>query len=233
MSGEDLDDNLDKDYQANPALDHYEAQGIDEQQYDMMDPQDRRAVDRELDEEARERMRQADRRGRVPDAMMMDDDSEMHDEDAMARRLRQERVGARVEDDHLDDDRFIDMEEQKGELKDWLKEPKTITFIRNAFNKFLRHFRESEEKDTELYEERINEMCHNNKQSLEVTYNHLTSKMPTLAIWIAEAPAEVFPILNQVAHDLVLEIYPNYENVHSKVFVRIKDLPIVDNLRDL
>ena len=54
--------------------------------------------------------------------------------------------------------------------------------------------------------------------------------MPTLAIWIAEAPAEVFPILNQVAHDLVLEVFPSYENVHSKVFVRIKDLPIVDNL---
>jgi len=54
-----------------------------------------------------------------------------------------------------------------------------------------------------------------------------------LAIWIAEHPSGVIPILNQVAYELTLEIFPLYENTHKEVYVRIKDLPIEDNLRDL
>ncbi len=73
-------------------------------------------------------------------------------------------------------------------------------------------------------------MCTNNKSSFEVTYGHISLKMPTLAIWIAESPNGVVPILNQVAYELTLEIYPLYENTHKEVYVRIKDLPIEDNL---
>ena len=40
-SGEDLDDNLENDYQANPALDNYEDRGIDEGHYAALDPQAR------------------------------------------------------------------------------------------------------------------------------------------------------------------------------------------------
>jgi len=57
--------------------------------------------------------------------------------------------------------------------------------------------------------------------------------MPTLAIWIAELPSGVLPILNQVAFELIIELYPNFENMHKEVYIWIKDLPIEDNLRDL
>jgi DNA replication licensing factor MCM2 len=57
--------------------------------------------------------------------------------------------------------------------------------------------------------------------------------MPTLAIWIAELPSGVLPILNQVAFDLIIELFPMYENTHKDVYIRIKDLPIEDNLWDL
>jgi len=57
--------------------------------------------------------------------------------------------------------------------------------------------------------------------------------MPTLAIWIAEAPAAVLPILNQVAFELVTEVFPQYEQIFKEVFVRIRDLPLEDKLRDL
>ena len=146
----------------------------------------------------------------------------------MARKIREERQANQIggTNDEMDTEAILDLEEIKGDLKEWLKEPKTIQFIRNAFNKFLRNYKDNERRTTEVYEERINEMCHNNLQSLEVTYNHITKVMPTLAIWIAEAPAEVLPIFNQVAYELVLEVFPQYENIHSKVFVRIKDLPI-------
>jgi len=83
------------------------------------------------------------------------------------------------------------------------------------------------------YESRIHEMCSNNKQSLEVTFNHLSSKYPTLAIWLAEEPSLILPILNEVAYDLVQEVYPAYPTIYTEIFVRVKDLPVEDKLRDL
>lgn len=130
-----------------------------------------------------------------------------------------------------DGQEYLDMEEQKGWIADWLREKKTIAFIRNSFNKFLWHFKD--DNGREVYDDRINDMVANDKQSLEVTYSHISVKMPTLAIWIAELPSGVLPILNQVAFDLIVELFPMFESLYKEVFIRIKDLPIEDNLRDL
>ena len=54
-------------------------------------------------------------------------------------------------------------------------------------------------------------MCANNKQSLEVTFTHLSQKYPTLAIWLAEEPSLVIPILNVVAMEVTLELFSEYE----------------------
>ena len=61
-----------------------------------------------------------------------------------------------------------------------------------------------------VYEERIREMCANNKQSLEITFVHLSLKYPTLAIWLAEEPSLILPILNEVCFEVTLELFPDY-----------------------
>jgi DNA replication licensing factor MCM2 len=66
-----------------------------------------------------------------------------------------------------------------------------------------------------------------------VTFNHISKKFPTLAIWLAEEPLLVLPMLNDVAFELVHEVYPSYYKIHSQIFVRIRDLPVEDKLRDL
>lgn len=76
-------------------------------------------------------------------------------------------------------------------------------------------------------------MCQNNKQSLEIVFNHLSTKQPTIAIWLAEEPALMLPILNEVAMELVSEVYPDYNRMFQQIFVRVKDLPVEDKLRDL
>jgi DNA replication licensing factor MCM2 len=76
-------------------------------------------------------------------------------------------------------------------------------------------------------------MCQNNKQSIEVNFVHISNKQPTLAIWLAEEPAQMFTVLNSVAADIVAEVYPDYSRIHAEIFVRIKDLPVEDKLRDL
>jgi DNA replication licensing factor MCM2 len=96
---------------------------------------------------------------------------------------------------------------------------------------FLRNT--TDESGINIHEARITEMCGNNKQSLEITFNHLSAKYPTLAIWLAEEPELMLPIFNQVALDITLEIFPDYLNIHKEIFVRIRDLPVEDRLRDL
>lgn len=68
---------------------------------------------------------------------------------------------------------------------------------------------------------------------MDVSYQHLSNKIPTIAIWVAEHPALILPIFNEVAFELVNEVFPNYQNVHKEIYVRIFDLPIEDKLRDL
>ena len=76
-------------------------------------------------------------------------------------------------------------------------------------------------------------MCQLNRQSIEVNFVHISNKQPSLAIWLAEEPALMLPILNEVAADIVAEIFPDYSRIHSEIFVRIRDLPVEDKLRDL
>ena len=62
----------------------------------------------------------------------------------------------------------------------------------------------------------------------------MASKQPTLAIWLAEEPSNMLPILNTVASDIVQEIYPDYtEQFHQEIYVRISELPVEDKLREL
>ena len=85
-------------------------------------------------------------------------------------------------------------------------------WIRKKFSLFLRNY--TDDKEQHIYEGRIQEMCQNNKQSIEVNFTHLSDKQPTLAIWLAEEPAEMLPVLNEVASDIVSEVYPDYNRIH-------------------
>lgn len=76
-------------------------------------------------------------------------------------------------------------------------------------------------------------MCTTNKQSIEISYNDIKNTNPTLATWIAFEPLVIFPLLNKIAYGLACKQYPSYANIHPEVFVKIKDLPIKDNLREL
>ena len=105
-------------------------------------------------------------------------------------------------------------------------------WIRLNFAKFLRTFKE-DANGSFIYEQRIQDMITAQKQSLEITFHHLSQKLPSLAIWIAEEPECLLPILNEVAWEIIIETYPNFEKIHDKIFVRIKQLPIEDKLRDL
>jgi len=125
----------------------------------------------------------------------------------------------------------LDYEDVKGKLSMWVQRAEVARWIRKIFAHFLRTF--TDENNMNVYEQRINDMCSNNKQSLEVTFAHISQKYPTLAIWLAEEPSLILPILNIVAYDVALELFSEYHLIHKDIYVRIRELPVEDKLRDL
>lgn len=174
---------------------------------------------------------------RLP-AALFDDDEEEDSGDELQRAMREARIrkmhdgedGMGMSDFPMTD-AAIDFEDVKGRLALWIRRPEVERWIRRSFQTFLRTF--VDENGMNVHEQRINEMCASNKQSLEVTYTHLTNKFPTLAIWIAEDPIDMIPILNVVAYDITMELYPEYGNIHKQIFVRIGNLPVQDSIREL
>lgn len=109
--------------------------------------------------------------------------------------------------------KLLDFEDVKGPLSVWLKKPDVIKFVTRQFNQFLRNFKN--DTGSFVYEDKIHEMCQNNEQSLEIVFTNLSQRYPTLAIWLAEEPALMLPILNEVAKSLVSEVYPDYEKIYD------------------
>ena len=139
----------------------------------------------------------------------MSENSEMQqvDRQMMAERRRLiENDGNQDEDQDMNDG--IDFDDSKEKLSVWISRLEVIKHIRKIFSNFLRTFKD--EQGVHVYEHRVSEMCLNNRQSLEVTFLHLSSKYPTLAIWLAEEPSLMLPILNEVGVDITYEMYPQY-----------------------
>ena len=79
VEGDDLMDNMEADYEANPLLDNYEAVGIDEDEQNELSMNQRMQVDERLDKEER-----LQKLGRRPGALMEDeydeDDEMLHNQ---------------------------------------------------------------------------------------------------------------------------------------------------------
>jgi DNA replicative helicase MCM subunit Mcm2 (Cdc46/Mcm family) len=54
-----------------------------------------------------------------------------------------------------------------------------------------------------------------------------------LAYFLANSPSDMLKIFDSVAFEVILSMYPEYDNIQNEIFVRITDLPISYTLRDL
>lgn len=79
----------------------------------------------------------------------------------------------------------------------------------------------------------VNEIVSANKCSLEIDYKQFISVHPNIAIWLADAPQSVLEVMEDVAQRVVFDLHPNYKNIHQKIYVRITNLPIYDQIRDI
>ena len=218
-----------------PHLDRYEADGIAEAPEDY-DPEAeleaRLRAEAELDDRDQAEGRAgAGAGGRVrPRALEADDD-----DDHWRRQQRRRRAADREadgEDDEEEEEFEVDIENYDCPLREWITRERTKTEIRRKFSRFLRKYADTEDGEL-VYRKRIREMCVSNGASLEVSYNDLARREPMLAIWVADAPADMLDIFNEVAKTEALKLYPAYESITKDIFVRITKLPIFDQIRDI
>ena len=72
-----------------------------------------------------------------------------------------------------------------------------------------------------------------NKCSLEIDYKQFIYIHPNIAIWLADAPQSVLEVMEEVAKNVIFDLHKNYRNIHQKIYVRITNLPVYDQIRNI
>ena len=103
--------------------------------------------------------------------------------------------------------------------------------IARDYQRFLTTF--TDENGHSVYHARIKAMCAANRESLEVSYQHLVEANAFLARLVANVPAATLEIFDEATMRIVLRLFEDYDRIRGEIHVRITDLPFTDQLRDL
>uniref|UniRef100_A0A0A0LCK0 DNA replication licensing factor MCM2 n=1 Tax=Cucumis sativus TaxID=3659 RepID=A0A0A0LCK0_CUCSA len=137
-------------------------------------------------------------------------------------------------EDEDDDENENEMYRVQGPLREHVTMDAVRRFIGKKFKKFLETYVNPKSGNGELeYMRLINEMVLANRCSLEIDYKQFIFVHPNIAIWLADAPQPVLEVMEDVAKKVVFDIHPNYKNIHQKIYVRINNLPVYDQIRNI
>ncbi|XP_019716079.1 DNA replication licensing factor MCM2 [Hippocampus comes] len=225
--GEELiGDGMERDYRPIPALDRYEAEGLDLDEEDPaeLSPGARAAAEEAMRRRDRERgfgarlrrgllygqTRPAGRRAAPPCAA---EGAAEGDEEEMIESIE-------------------NLEDMKGHtVREWVSMAAPRLEIYNRFKNFLRTH--VDESGRNVFKEKIGDMCKENKESLGVNYEDLAAREHVLAYFLPEAPMEMLKVFDEAAKEVVLAMYPKYERIAHEIHVRICNLPLVEEIRSL
>ncbi len=236
MAEDDVDlfrEGFERDYR-DQEEDGYEALDLDDDaDYDAMDLGDRRRLEAQLSR----RDREVARRQRIPAAFLPGEDEDGDiDLTAQPRRRRHhydedpdEEMDADIMDEELSLEALQDV--KASSLTEWVSQQAVQRTIKREFKAFLTEY--TDDHGSSVYGNRIRTLGEINAESLEVSYDHLSSAKAILAYFLANAPTEMLKLFDEVAMDVVLLHYPDYERIHSEIHVRIFDLPVHYTLRQL
>ena len=242
IQGEDLSNYIKDDYHKIKKLDTYNYKTLDDKEYSEMSISDKRRADEEIQKRHKKEyysQKKIKNQRNLPKILNQDSlYSESRNDLSLELKKRKENYYEGMEDiynidkeDDPDEEKYLQLDTIRGKLSQWIKDSKTVLYIKKKFRTFLLKFRD---RNNELvYEKRLTDMCVNNKQSIEITYKHLSDKNPTLAYWIFETPALILPYLNNVVFDLACNFYPGYQDIQDEVYIKIKDFPLEEKIRDL
>ncbi|KAL8695408.1 MAG: hypothetical protein Q9224_003406 [Gallowayella concinna] len=227
-------DNFERDYRARENDAYAGADIDDEGDYDELDAGTRRQLEARLNK----RDRELARRRRMPAAFLQDEDEDGEVDLTRQPRRRRHHYDEDQEDEDMADDIMEEelsletlQDVKASSLTDWVALPAVYRTIFREFKSFLTEY--TDDNGTSVYGTRVRTLGEVNAESLEVSYDHLSASKAILAYFLANAPAEVLKIFDQVAMDVTLLHYPDYERIHSEIHVRISDLPVHYTLRQL
>ncbi|CAI9275262.1 unnamed protein product [Lactuca saligna] len=258
-----FNDNYIDDYRRMDEHDQYESVGLDDSLEDERDLDqimaDRRAAEIELD--TREGVASRAKLPHLLNGQDTDDDSYRpskrtrappgprggDDTDAMQSSPgRSQRINSGEDvpmTDATDDDQYEDDENDEGEfemyrvqgtLREWVTRDEVRRFIAKKFKEFILTYENPKNENHEfLYLNQINEMVSANKCSLEIDYKQFIYIHPNIAIWLADAPQSVLEVMEEVANKVVFSIHSNYKSIHQKIYVRVTNLPVYDQIRNI
>ncbi|CAJ0959566.1 unnamed protein product, partial [Mesorhabditis belari] len=223
--GEDLfGDDMMRDYREQPELDRFSESGLDDaSDADEDDPSARRRAEEEMNR----------RDGAVDYGELLFGDIEEGERATRRQRDRgDEDEGEQMEDLEIPIDIIENMRSRSA--KDHMSDEAVGREVERRFKNFLRSFKEPEEKKPK-YVEAIKQLAADNKESLTVDYGDLAhdSGEQNIAYFLPEAPVQVIERLNKAATEVVLSMFPFYKNVCAEVKVRIRNLPIEEDIRML
>ncbi|PKS07497.1 hypothetical protein jhhlp_006101 [Lomentospora prolificans] len=225
---------FERDYEEKMTEDGYEDIGLDDEgDYDAMSISERRRLEARLNK----RDREVARRANVPAAFLPGEDEDGDiDLSAQPRRRRHhydEDPDEDMDGDIMEEELSLEalQDVKASSLTEWVSQPAVQRTIRREFKAFLTSY--IDENGSSVYGNRIRTLGEVNAESLEVSYDHLSASKAILAYFLANAPAELLKLFDEVAMDVVLLHYPDYERIHSEIHVRIIDLPVHYTLRQL
>ncbi|KAL8769658.1 MAG: hypothetical protein Q9209_004455 [Squamulea sp. 1 TL-2023] len=227
-------DDFERDYRVRESDAYVGADIDDEGDYEELDA----ATRRQLESRLNKRDRELARRRRMPAAFLQDEDEDGEVDLTRQPRRRRHHYDEDQEDEDMADDIMEEelsletlQDVKASSLSDWVALPAVYRTIFREFKSFLTEY--TDEHGTSVYGTRVRTLGEVNAESLEVSYDHLAESKAILAYFLANAPAEVLKIFDQVAMDVTLLHYPDYERIHSEIHVRISDLPVHYTLRQL
>lgn len=71
-----------------------------------------------------------------------------------------------------------------------------------------------------VYFRKMMDMLHENRQSLEISYNHFKEANGTMAIWLGIEPMYLLPELNAVLYTYLAKKSTAYKNIVQEVYVK-------------
>ena len=79
----------------------------------------------------------------------------------------------------------------------------------------------------------MQQILHENKNSIEISYSHFKAALPTLAMWLGLEPMHLLPELNGDFYAILCRISPQYKNIVKESYVKFYELPILDRIPQL
>jgi len=264
--GEDLfGDNMAADYEARPELDEYDPAMLDDSGHEVITAEQRRAAERAMNQRDRlERRRRPRSDPGTPGFPASSPGGTASDAEGMsgaesaatpgsgrkarrsAKRRRTDYTSERDDLEGGDEDEdedvpesFYDLTHEK--LEETLSKGQGIdkrleTKIKRCFQQFLLKFR-LEGHPEPRYPDMIRKMAEENQRHLDVHFGHLQQWSAQLALWIAEYPIQILPLLNMTLLSEAARKFGTYralvENEETELRAAIHSFPVREPIREL